>query len=208
MSAMDAGFGADGIGMGVQLGANDAGRVFTSWTVSKYDAAATRYVEQALWSRRDATPTPEDFKLLVKPYAVNEIAGNVITTAGWTRILNLMGGLGGTAFNSTNCRIGVGTGTTPAEAAADTDLIGVVTTNRYWKLVSGAPVVTLNAIAYTAIFGTAVANIAWNEFGLDNGTADGAGAVTAPFLNHKVGIAQGTKLSSQTWTATATLTFT
>ncbi len=192
------------IGAGVPLG--EGGRVVTRWLVQRWDA------EQADWTARRAgvrDPRGAEFEVLgVRPYEVSEVVGNVVTTAGWTRLLNLGIASGGLqAYDSTHCRIGVGTGTTPAEAAADTDLIGVVTTNRYWKLVDSRSVST-NVLTIVATFGGSVANIAWNEFGIDAGLADGAGAVTAPLLNHKVGIAQGTKASGQAWTATATLTCT
>lgn len=196
---------ADGVGVGVLAGARDGGRVATRWRVDRWDADQTEWAARKLL----AAPSAAEFaRLNLAPCEVSEVIGNVVTTAGWTRLLNLgIGSPGLQAYDGTHCRIGVGTGTTPAEAAADTDLIGVVTTNRYWKLVDSRSVAT-NVLTIVATFGSAVANFAWNEFGIDAGLADGTGAVTAPLLNHKVGIAQGTKTSGQTWTTTATLTFT
>lgn len=203
---MDQGRGTEALGVSVRSGLPEGGHGTTAWRIDRWDAEQTAWVRQRVGL---VAPQGDDFaRLGVRPYKVSEHLGNVITTAGWTRVLNLAIASGGLqAFDSTHTRIGVGTGTTPAENAADTDLIGVVTTNRYWKLVDSRSVST-NVLTIVATFGSAVANFAWNEFGIDQGTADGTGAVVAPFLNHKVGISQGTKSAGQTWTATAALTFT
>lgn len=197
-------FDAFGIGAGVPFG--EGGRVRTRWHIDRWDA------EQSAWvAARSGSMEPRgaDFAALgVRPYDTSDVVGNVVTTAGWTRLLNLAIASGGLqAFDATHTRIGVGTGTTPAESAADTDLIGAVTTNRQWVL-SDSRSVASNVLTVVATFGGTLGNLAWNEFGIDQGTATGTGAVVAPLLNHKVGIAQGTKTSGQTWTATATLTFT
>lgn len=134
------------------------------------------------------------------PDEVVEIAGNLLLNAGITRLLNLLAGAGGTAFNAANCRIGVGDSSTAA-AASQTDLQAA--SNKYYKL---ADTVTVSAqtVTVVATFGSAVANFAWAEWGLDNGTADSASG-TAPMLNRKVASA-GTKASGATWVATATIT--
>jgi hypothetical protein len=79
--------------------------------------------------------------------------------------------------------------------------------NRWFQLVSGVGTLGTRTLAFSATFGTADGNFAWNEFGIDQGTASG-NTVTAPLFNRKAGIAQGTKAAGQTWTATATITFT
>lgn len=58
-------------------------------------------------------------------------------------------------------------------------------------------------------FGSANGNFAWNEFGIDIGTptVTAGTTVNAVLFNHKTSIAQGTKASGLTWTATATITF-
>jgi hypothetical protein len=63
-------------------------------------------------------------------------------------------------------------------------------------------------LALAATFGTADGNFAWNEFGIDVGNTTSTNAVAALLFNHKVGVAQGTKASGQTWNATATITYT
>jgi hypothetical protein len=63
-------------------------------------------------------------------------------------------------------------------------------------------------IQAVAVFGTADGNFAWEEWGLDVGTATVTAGTTvnAVLLNRKVA-SNGTKASGQTWTATATITF-
>jgi len=161
---------------------------------------------------RGLQPLGEDFaRLGIEPYAVSEVVGNLITNAGWTRLMNLLTNQGATqALTATSVRIGVGNGVT-AEAYADTDLAASAgASNRYFQPVSGAGTLGTRTLAFSATFGTADGNFAWSEFGLDVGTPTVAGGTTvgALLFNRKAGIAQGTKAAGQTWTATATLTFT
>lgn len=184
----------------------DSGHGFTQWMVERWDA------DQTDWAMRRSgliAPHGPDFhRLGVTPYAVSEVVGNLITNAGWTRLMNLLTNQGATqALDATHARIGVGNSNT-AEAYTDTDLAASAgSTNRWFQLVSGAGSLGTRTLAFTATFGTADGNFAWNEFGIDFGTASG-NTVTAPLFNRKAGIAQGTKAAGQTWTATATLTFT
>ena len=156
----------------------------------------------------DFAITPEQFaELGIRPYETSQVVGNLITNAGWTRLMNLLTNQGATqAFDATHTRIGVGNSNT-AEAYTDTDLGAAAgSANRWFQLVSGAGTLGTRTLSFSATFGTADGNFAWNEFGLDQGTASG-NTVTAVFFNHKASISQGTKASGQTWTATATLTF-
>jgi len=134
---------------------------------------------------------------------------------GWVALL---GGVAGTTmspkFGAANGRIGVGTSSTAA-AFAQTTLqgdTGAASTTSYFKLVSGAPTIATGSapatLTFTAVFGTAVANFAWQEFGTDAGTADSVSNATTggTFFNRGVS-AQGTKASGQTWTATETISF-
>jgi hypothetical protein len=195
-------------GLAVRAGSPfaDGGCGTTHWHVQRWDEEQTRWVKTRTGL---VAPTAGDFmRLKVAPYRVSELTGNLITNAGWTRLMNLLTNQGATqAYDAAHTRIGVGDGTTPAEAYADTDLAAAAgSTHRWFQLVSGAGTLGTRTLAWSATFGTSDGNFAWNEFGIDAGTASG-NTVTAPLLNHKVGIAQGTKASGQTWTATATLTF-
>ena len=127
--------------------------------------------------------------------------GNLITTAGLTRLTSLLTGAGGQAYDATHTRIGVGDSSTAA-TIADTALGAA--TNKYYKTVTGAPSLSSGVMTFVAIFPTGQANFAWAEWGIDQGVADGT-TVTAPLLNHKIA-ALGTKTSAAAWTFTVTVT--
>jgi len=202
----DAGSGADGLGIRCACGHADRGFGTTRWQVQRWDAEQTGWVK-----RRSGLMAPagdEFLRLRVAPYSVTETTGNLITNAGYSRIGNLFTAQGATqAFDAAHCRIGAGNGST-AVAYADTDLSAAAgSANRWFQLVSA--VFTIGATrtwTVAATFGTADGNFAWNEFGIDQGTASG-NTVTAILLNHALS-SQGTKASGQTWTATATITWT
>ena len=200
---MDTAKAADLIGVGVAVGLSEPAHGTTRWRVDRWDEDQTDWVARRCQGQPDAA----DFGLLgVDPYLTTELTGNLITNAGWTRLLNLLIGTGSTqAADATHTRIGVGDSNT-AEAYTDTALTAA--TNKLYKLVSGAGTVGTRTLSFAATFGTSDANWAWNEFGIDIGATADSTTVAAVFLNHKAGIAQGTKASGQTWTATATLTFT
>jgi hypothetical protein len=197
---------ADRIHVGAQTPLIESGRGTTRWHIDRWDA------EQTAWAKRKsglAEPQGHHFlRLGISPYESSEFTGNLITNAGWTRLMNLLTGQGATqALDATHTRVGVGNSNT-AEAYADTDLGAVAgSANRWFQLVSGAGTLGTRTLTFAATFGTADGNFSWNEAGLDFGTASG-NTVTAPLFNHKAGIAQGTKASGQTWTASAALSFT
>lgn len=203
---MEFAHGRDSVRVGAEVSLRDVCRASTIWTVRKYDKADTNFVLRKLLG---VSPIDADFRRLgCPPYSVARVEGNLITNAGWTRLMNLLTNQGATqALDATHTRIGVGNSNT-AEAYADTDLGAAAgSTNRWFQLVSGAGTLGTRTLAFSASFGTADGNFAWNEFGIDFGLASG-NTVTAPLFNHKAGIAQGTKASGQTWTVTATITFT
>lgn len=210
---------ADALSASVGTALAEGARGTTLWTVERWDEEQTR---EAL--RRLGHPSPSDAmargvglvpgrfqQVRIRPYSVSEVRGNLITNAGWTRLMNLLTAQGGTqALSATATRIGVGNSST-AEAYTDTDLAASAgAANRYFQPVSGAGSLGTRTLTFQATFGTSDGNFAWNEFGIDVGTPTVAGGTTvnALLFNRKAGIAQGTKAAGQTWTASAVLTFT
>ena len=104
-----------------------------------------------------------------------------------------------TLFDAANATVGVGNSAT-AVGPTDTDLIGT----KAYAVVDSAPTIATNVLTFIATFGTAVANFAWNEWGIFNsaGVAPVGGDI---MLNRKVETL-GTKTSAQTWEITCTLT--
>jgi len=147
-------------------------------------------------------------KVVGEPEEVIEVHGNLLLNAGIQRLEDLLIGAGGTAFNNTNTRLGVGDSTT-AEAATQTDLQAIAgSTHRQFKLMNASFPVRPGSngnqsVDFRSDFTSGEANFAWQEWGVDNGNANGT-TVTAPMLNRKVQ-SLGTKTTG-TWTLTGTLT--
>lgn len=134
-----------------------------------------------------------------RPFAVAEIDGNLLLNEGITALLNLLLGNAETNFGSANAYIGVGDSAT-VESAAQTDL-QAATNKAYQAMEAGYPIVSNQTVTWRAVFGSADANFAWNEFTVAN-----ASSGTGDNLNRKVS-AQGTKASGQTWTVDLSVTF-
>lgn len=139
---------------------------------------------------------------------VFEFDGNLLTTAGLTRITSLITGGGGQAATNTSARIGVGTGTTAA-AIGDTDLSAAAgSSNRQFEIMAATyPQVSAGVMTFRAVFTTGEANFHWQEWGIDIGTPIVAAGTTvnATLVNHKV-VDLGTKTSAAAWTFTVTIT--
>lgn len=125
-------------------------------------------------------------------YKYSAIHGNLLLNTGaaviWEALTAGTHGL----YDNSNARIGVGTSST-AEADTQTALQG---TTAFQGMDVGFPNITgtgNDTVEFQSVFGTSDGNIAWNEFGVDNG------AVELVLLNRKVS-AQGTKAMGQTWT--------
>lgn len=130
--------------------------------------------------------------------AESVIVGNVLLQEGIGEILDLVGGLGTpTAYNDANARIGVGDSNT-AESAAHTGL-QAASNKAYAAMESGYPQRSAQTLTWRAVFGSAVANFAWNEFTVVNAASD-----TGKNVNRKVS-AQGSKVAGQTWTVDLSL---
>ncbi len=192
-------------------------------TVSRWDADANSWVSKRMGGEAIGRPgfiQPNEHMFRnyrVDPYSVTTSKPwehNLITTGGWNRILNLAIGTGTGGGNASwvsgTCRIGVGTAT-QAAASGDGDLVAATgVAGRFWQPVTGSGIVGTGTgyrrLSFTSTFDTASANIAWQEWGIDQGTTTGTTASTAPLLNRAVS-SQSTKFSGQTWTATAQLDF-
>lgn len=179
----------------------------------KWDVAfrIDRYDQDAVARSGLAAPTAEDFERLgIAPTETSEVLANLLTTAGLARLTSLLTGGGGQAVTNTSARLGVGNGAGTA-AVADTDLSAAAgSANRWFQVMDATyPQVSNGVVTLRATFASADGNFAWNEWGIDVGTptVTSGNAVAALLLNHKTGIAQGTKASGQVWTATATITF-
>lgn len=210
-------FGAASEGMGVQVTPSPHQEYIGSKThflVRRWDEDATSWVSRKLFGEKAGhsdfvQPSIQDFaRLKVRPYSVSEWVGNLITNAGYNRLMSLLIGGGGQAYDSTHTSILVGTAT-GAASYTGTD-IGAATgsANRYVQPVTGAGSITSGSrqLAFTSTFATGNANFAWQEFGTDQTTAAGVAAASIPLLNWAIS-SQGTKASGQTWTATETFTF-
>lgn len=132
-------------------------------------------------------------------YEKNIIEGNLLLNEGITRLLNLLIGGGGTAFNNASSYLGVGDSTTAA-AATQTGLQAA--TNKLYKAMEATyPSIAAQTVTWRSVFGSSEANFAWQEFTVANGNSD-----ASENLNRKVS-AQGTKASGQTWQLDLTITF-
>jgi hypothetical protein len=173
-------------------------------TIQRWDEEQTARAAEA----GIVKPTPEDFERLgIAPYDVSVVENNLLTTAGITRLVALLNLGTGNVLSSTTARVGLGNGAGTA-AIGDTDLSAAAgSTNRWFQTCTVTT--PSNVVTAVATFGTADGNFAWNEWGIDIGTATvtSGNTVNAVLFNHKTSIAQGTKASGQTWTATATVTF-
>jgi hypothetical protein len=205
---VDQGISAERMGVIVRSGFSDVVSIGTTrWKVERFGELATAELKHELKRQ----PVRSDFYAHgFQPYSVTGFDGNLITNAGWTRLMSLLTATGSTqALSATAVRIGVGNSNT-AESYTDTDLgASAGSSNRWFQPVTGAATLGTRTLEFEATFGTSDGNFAWNEFGIDVGTPTvTAGATVGTLLfNHVAGIAQGTKAAGQTWTATATITF-
>ena len=157
-----------------------------------------RYADQQAFEA--GTPTPvidaQTGELLPE---ISEVEGNMLLNEGIGELLYLACGLGTpTSFSNANAYIGVGDSTT-AEAASQTDL-QAASNKTYKAMAASYPSRTAQTVTWRAVFGSADANYAWQEFSVAN-----ASSGTGKNLNRKVSN-QGTKASGQTWTLDLAIT--
>lgn len=136
------------------------------------------------------------------PFEVLEDEGNLLLIGGVSLLWQLAIGnraVGALEYlNNANARIGVGTSST-AEADTQTALLGtpvfVAMDATYPLHTDSTGTAGSKTITFRMTAGSAIANQAWAEWGIDNGTR---------LLNRKVA-ANGTKASGQTWQFTVTV---
>jgi len=142
------------------------------------------------------------------PAEIAEASGNLLTTAGLTRLASLLVAGGGQALTNTATRLGVGDSTTAA-AIGDTDLGAAAgSTHRFFMTMDATyPSVSAGVLTAKATFGASDGNFAWQEWGLDVGTptVTSGTTVNATFFNHKIA-SLGTKVSPAVWALTVTVT--
>jgi len=210
--------GIDSMQIRAGYGLGEGGREHGYVWVSKWDGDKTEWASKKLGGGKPGAPdfvqaNRHDFtRLGVEAEILESSVSNLITQAGWGRLLTLAVGGGGTAYAAASTRVGVGTATAAA-ATGQTDLQAATgTANRLWVMGTGVGTTgTGTGTARLTIVGNTVGsgdgNFAWAEWGVDQGTASGSAASTATLLNRAVA-ALGTKTSPATWTATVQLDFT
>jgi hypothetical protein len=171
---------------------SDAARWHVYGLVAKYNGPESD-------ARAAAGLPPDDYA---------ESFGNLVTSAGLTRMTSLITAAGGQGLTNTSGRIGVGDSATGANVA-DTDLGAAAgSTHRQFEVMSATyPQTSLGVITARSLFTAGEANFVWNEWGIDIGTptVSAGTTVAATLLNHKI-TALGTKTAASSWTFTVTIT--
>lgn len=166
--------------------------------------------DQVAWvAAKTGIPVPSGD--LLAQYAKPEIVdsdGNLLTTAGLTRLTSLLTAGGGQALTNTATRLGVGNGSGTA-AVGDTDLSAAAgSANRWFQVMDATyPSTAAGVTTAKATFATGDGNFVWAEWGLDVGTptVTSGNTVAACLFNHKTSAALGTKTSGA-WALTVTVT--
>ena len=200
LKAADAGVRADG------------GHWMPYARVSKFTAAQVDACRTHLGLDRD--PISVELFDFCTPDSYAESIGNGLTRQGRKRLIDrLVGTASNQAIDATHARIGTGDSST---AYADTQTDLQASTNKYWQLVDSAPSIGSGAssgvVTCVSTFPTGQGNYAWQEWGIDGGTASSStvtteGNTTPGMINRKVS-SLGTKTSAASWVFTVTITLT
>lgn len=187
-----------------QLAVGDASTAATAADTDMGAVAGTKLNAADPSSASNATPI-----VISGTFSPTPVAGQVVVCSGFS-------GAGAAAINNTFEMTATTNGSTitllnSAGTGAITVTGGLVKPiNKYRQQANGtgSAVVTTNSIVYVAVFGTANANHAWNEWGLTTGAAATNKQAAPPptLFNHAVpGGGLGTKTSASAWTLTTTL---
>lgn len=162
----------------------------TQWIVRRYASEA---------DYQAGTPTPVIDGEGRELAGESVIDGNLLLNEGIAELWDLVIASGSpTAFNNANAYIGVGDSSTAA-SASQTGL-QASTNLAYAGMESGYPVRSNQTVTWRAVFGSSVANFAWQEFTVANGNSNSADNLNRVVSN------QGTKASGQTWTVDVSIT--
>lgn len=183
--------------MGAVLAGNDGFRYRTLWLCEKWSEEAAAFARRKLSLVSGAEISSAALRALgVAPELVEERAGNLLLNEGIGAALDLIIGVGGTAFDAAHARVGVGDSAT-AESASQTDL--QASSNKLYKAMNATyPSRSAQTVTWQADFGSSEANFAWAEWTVDNGS------VAAINLNRKVQ-SFGTKATG-VWTLSGAIT--
>jgi hypothetical protein len=201
----DGGTGSDDATMAGALAVHDAATWRCDWDLAFYTADVVAEAEREL---KRAAQGVDFTRLGIGPSRLMHVGGNLLTTAGVTRIIALLSGTG-QALTNTSGRIGVGNSlTTPV--VGDTDLNAAAgSSNRQFAILDATfPTLSVGTITCQATFATGVANFTWNEIGIDIGapTVSAGTTVSACLLNHKLLPTPFTKTAGLSIVCTATIT--
>lgn len=160
--------------------------------------------ENAIWTIR-RYKNPEDRKKgviysdqealrLFGTKQITQIKGNILLNEGINALFTIICSAGGTDWDNTNARLGVGDSSV-AESATQTGLQG--TSKTFKGMDATYPQYgTSQKATWRATFGSGEGNHSWQEFTVVNAADD-----TGDNLNRKVSD-QGTKTSGQEWELT------
>jgi hypothetical protein len=178
--------------------------------IEKYDAADVVELTRVLGHE----PSAEELRALGADPRILEVSGNLLTTAGLSRITSLIIGGGGTTFSNGNAAVGVGTSST-GELVGNTALggDGNASTARYNAADATYPSASNGVITVQATFDSGEANFAWNEWCwviapatiTEGATLASLSSGSEVMINRKVA-SMGTKASGASWVFTTTVT--
>lgn len=182
--------------------------------VIKYDPSTVAEITRDLGHE----PSGADLRTLeeihgLKPDGESFADGNLLTTAGLSRVTGLIIGAGGQALDTAKSMAGVGTSATAA-TVADLNLgANTSSASSWWQAMDASnPTRSNGVITGNTTFGINDGNFAWNEWGWGIATATpvssavfNTATTTGVLLNHKIQ-SLGTKASGSIWTLQATIT--
>lgn len=168
--------------------------------VEKFDAQAVASV-----IARTGITNPDGALLsrYIQPTDVIRVEGNALTTAGKSRLGDLVIGASSGTLDATRVRLGVGDNAT-AFAVGDTALS--TGSNQFFRIMDATfPSNAAGVLSFKTSFADTEANFVWNCWGLDVGTATVTSTATpATLVNRKV-TSLGTKAAG-VWALTVTIT--